>query len=209
MTDQDLLTEIQYALLEPPDGGASWPSGVWTRDEVLGGLNGAVRTLLRDTQLVVSRTELPVLAGALSVALPVDWLATASAVWRALDLARTPLGPADAFEGDLALPGWETTQGTPVGLDDRESASLTVRLVPTPLANGTLELLYIARPTPLAGAGVALPVPEEFASGVKYATLSRLLDKVGRLQDPGRAAYCDRRYQITQIAAELILGGWA
>ena len=43
-----------------------------------------------------------------SIPLPANWLATAHLVWR--DTAtnvRTPLGPVDAFEGDLAAPGWE------------------------------------------------------------------------------------------------------
>ena len=209
MIDQALLTEIQYAVLEPPDGGASWPSEIWTREEVLDGVNSAIQQLLRDTQLVVTRVELPIVGGALSVALPIDWMATLLTVWRALDGTRTPLGPVDSFEADLALPSWETAPGTPIGYDDLDGPTLTGKLVPTPLANGILELLYVARPTPLQGAGLPLPIPDEFASGVKYNALSWMLSKVGRLLDPERAAYCDKRYQITQIAAELILGGWA
>ena len=57
------------------------------------------------------------------------------------------------------------------------------------------------------GAGGVLPIPDEFASGIKYNTLSWLLSKVGRLMDPERAAYCDKRYQLTQVAAELICDG--
>lgn len=209
MIDQDLLSEIQYALVEPPDGGASWPSEIWTREEVLDGVNGALRELLRGTHLVVTRTELPILAGATSVALPADWLATATLVWRALTNVRTPLGPVDAFEGDLALPGWEANGGLPIGYADLDLTTLTLRLVPTPLLAGTLEVLYIARPTVVTGSGTLLPVPDEFASGVKYNALGWLLSKVGRLQDPERAAYCAMRYKLTETAAELILGGWA
>ncbi len=209
MTDQELLTELQYAMLEPPNGGASWPSGIWTRQEVLDGINSAVQELLRDSQLVVTRLELPILGGALTVALPVDWMATCLVAWRALDGTRTPLGPVDSYESDLALPSWETVPATPIGYADLDTATLTLKLVPTPLANGTLELLYVARPANTMGAGAVLPVPDEFMSGVKYNTLSWMLSKAGRLMDPERAAYCDKRYQITQIAAELILGGWA
>jgi hypothetical protein len=209
MIDQDLLTELQYALVEPPDGGASWPSGCWTRDEVLDAMNAACRAILRDTQILITRTELPVLANALSIALPVDWMATGSTVWRALDGTRTPLGPVDSFEADLALPSWETTPGTPIGYVDLDGPTLTGRLVPTPAADGILELLYVAKPPLVTGAGTPLPVPDEFASGIKYYTLGWLLSKVGRLLDPTRAAYCDKRYQVTQVAAGLILSGWA
>jgi hypothetical protein len=209
MIEQDLLTELQYALLEPPDGGASWPSEIWTRDEVLDNVDAALRYLLRTTQLVITRTELPVLAGALFIAMPANWLATGALVWRALDGTRTPLGPVDAFEGDLALPSWETAPGLPLAYADLDGATLTLKLVPTPLAAGTVELLYVARPPATTGSSEVLPIPDEFASGIKYYALGQLLSNVGRLLDPERAAYCDRRVEITQAAATIILGGWA
>lgn len=209
MIDQDLLSELQYALLEPADGGASWPSEIWTRAEVLDSVNGAIRELFRDTHLILTRVELPVLANALSVALPVDWLATGHLVWRAVSGVRTPLGPVDSFESDLALPSWETVPGLPLGYADLDAATLTLKLVPTPLAAGTIELLYVARPALVSGSGGVLPVADEFVSGLKYNALGWLLSKVGRLMDPERAAYCDQRYQLTQVAAALILGGWA
>ena len=210
MIDQDLLSEFQLALLEPVDGGQSWPSEVWSRDEALEAVNSTVRMLVRETNLVVTRTELAVLAGALSVTLPDDWLASAAMVWR--DTAtgvRTPLGPVDSFESDLALPGWETTQNTPIGWADLDTATLTLRLVPTPALPGTLELLYIPVPTAVNGNGMDLPIPDDYLGGVKYGGLGWLLRKVGRLQDPERAAYCDQRYEMTRLAAEIILGGWA
>jgi hypothetical protein len=209
VTDQELLTELQYALLEPPDGGQSWPSEVWTRAEVIEALASYLRSLLRETHLIVTSTEIAVLANATSVALPTDWMATAHLVWRAADNTRTPLGPADAFEGDLAIPGWEATTGLPLAYADLDRATLTLRLIPTPAAAGTVELLYIAQPAALSGAGTTIPVSDEFISGIKYGALGWLLRKVGRLQDPERATYCERRYDLTRIAAEIILGGWA
>lgn len=210
MTDQELLSELQYALLEPPDGGQSWPSEVWTREEVVGNLNSNIWGWLRDTHAIVTRVELPQLAASLGVVtLPADWLATASAVWRTAGGVRTPLGPVDRFEGDLALPTWEDTPGTPLALNDFEGDTLTAQLVPIPDADGTLELLYVARPTTVNGAGATLPIPEEFCSGVKYGTLAMLLRKVGRLVDPERAAYCEQRYDLAVLLTNLLLGGWA
>ena len=209
MTDQALLSELQFALLEPPDGGASWPSEAWSRDEVLDGLNAGIRDLLRSTHLVVTRAEQAVLAGATSVALPTDHLATVHLVWRTVANLRTPLGPVDSFEADLALPSWETSAASPLAYADLDGATLTLKLVPTPLAAGTLELLYIARPADVTGRGGTLPLPDEFLSGVKYATLGWLLTKVGRLMDPERAAYCQQRAELTEMAAELIISGWS
>lgn len=209
MIDRDLLSELQFALIEPPDGGDTWPSLIWTRAEVLDAINAGVRSLAHEAHLVVSRTELPVLAGAVSIDLPTDWMATCYLVWRALDGVRSPLGPVDSFEGDLMLPSWETVPGTPLGYADLDRATLTLRLVPTPAANGTLELLYVIVPSLVDGTGLTLPLAEEFISGVKYSALGWLLRKVGRLLDQERADYCDRRYELAQTAAAIILGGWA
>lgn len=209
MTDRELLTELQYALIEPPNGGDSFPSLIWTRSEVLDAVNSGVRALTRDTHLVVARTELPVLAGALQIDLPADWLATAHLVWRAADGTRTPLGPVDAFESDLAVPSWEAAPGLPLGYADLDGPTLTLRLVPTPAADGILEVLYIAVPPLVAGTGVPLLPAPEFASAAKYAALATLLRKVGRLIDPERAQYCERRYALTQTVAGILLEGWS
>jgi len=214
VTDRELLDELQYVLIEPPDQGDTWPSLIWTRDEVLEAVNGAIRTLYRHVHLYVGGVHLPVAAGATAVPLPERWLATVLVVWRDLSTTpptRTPLGPVDSFEGDLAAPGWEVTPGLPLGYADLDTEQRTLRLVPTPAADGLAELLYVLVPPAVTGALPAtdLPVAEEFIDGVKYATLGWLLRKVGRLVDPERAAYCERRAQLTETAAAILLGGWS
>lgn len=216
MIDQALLTELQFALLEPPDGGQTWPSEIWTRAEVLDAIDSSVQSLLRETHLVVTRVEQAVTAASLGiVTLPADWLATAWLVWRTAGGARTPLGSADTFEADLGEPTWEDTPGVPYAFADLDAAAqpvsgtLRLRLLPRPAADGTLEILYIVRPAVLTGAGAAVPIPDEFLSGVKYGALGWLLRKVGRLNDPERALYCEQRYDLTRTVAEIILGGWS
>ena len=210
MIDQDVMTEVQYALQEPPDGGQSWPSEVWTRDEVLDALNSSERAFIRETFQRVTRAELTVLALAPSVALPADWMASLHLVWRdSASGVRTPLGPGDAFGADLALPTWQVTQGTPLVYLDLDQATLTFRLAPVNLLNGVVELLYVSRPTEINGNGRSFTVSDDYMDAVKYGGLGWLLRKVGRLQDPERAAYCEQRFGITKTLAEIILGGWS
>jgi len=209
MIDQDLLTDLQYALVEPPDGGQSWPSEVWTREEVIEAVNGGERGLLRQTHLLVTRLPIAVGVGVTSVALPVDWLATMSCAWITAAGTRTPLSPADSFEIDTADPTWTTVGSTPIVYLDSDRATLTIRLAPTPDVAGTLDLLYIAVPTPINGNGREFTVPDDYLSAVKYDALGWLLSKVGRLQDPARAAYCRQRQTLAVQAAEIVLGGWA
>lgn len=210
MIDQALLEELQYALLEPPDGGQSWPSGVFSREDVIEATNAACRTLQRGTHLTTTYLEQFILAGSLSVSMPADWLATAHLVWRTFpENVRTPLTPVDAFEADLARPGWEIVRGTPFAYVDLDTNTLELRLVPTPNLTGVLENLYVPVPEAINGNGVEVPVPEEFVSAVKYDALRTLLRAVGRLEDEERAKYCDERYEILELAAELLLKGGA
>lgn len=211
MIDQALLSEVQYAVLEPViDGGQTWGSEVWTRAEVLGNLNSAIWALLRDTHLLVARVEIPQLAAANGVVpLPADWMATAAVVWRTAGNTRIPLGPIERFEGDLALPTWEDTADTPIGYDEQEADTLTLQLLPKNLANGTVELLYIARPAALQGAGATIPVPEEICGGIKYSLIGMLLRRVDRLVDAPRAAYCEQRYDLAVTVTKILLDGWA
>ena len=209
MTDRELLDELQYVLIEPPDGGDTWPSLIWTRDEVLDAVNAALRALVRGTHLSVKRREYVGVYNPIS--LPTDWLATAALVWWDSFSGFTPLGPVDDFETDLALPlGDYNTVGTPIGYVDLAAETRTLRLVPAP-SGGSVFLLYIAVPPLTTGTapGTELPVPEELASGVKYGALATLLRKVGRLLDDERARYCERRAELTEVATTILLGGWA
>lgn len=219
MIDQALLSELQYCLLEPPDGGQSFPSEVWRREEVIEAVNAAERQLLRRTHLLITRTEIPVPAPSSPVTLPLNWLATAHLVWREGDTvdengtvtatgARVPLAPVDVTEANLGNPDWRDG-GDPLGYDDRDSETRTIRVVPTPHDDGTIELLYVAVPTPVNGNGRSFTVPDDYLSAVKYGALETLLGKVGRLQDPERAAYSRRRVDLLVAAAEVVLGGWA
>lgn len=211
MTDQDLLSEMQLALLEPPDGGASFPSEAWTREEVLDAVNASLRDLARQTTITVTLTTVAVFLGNTGVTLPADWIGTVYLVWRTLTNQRIPLSPAGAFEADTAAPGWEgvTVPARPYAFADLDTSTLRLRLIPTPGEDGTLEILYAQRPAEVAGAGTLLPFPDEFASAEKYGALETLLNKVGRMQDPERASYCGQRRDVAMLAADLLLQGGA
>jgi len=210
VTDQQVMELVQYALVEPPDGGQSWPSGLWTRDEVINALNTRMRQYLRDTQAIVTRVSIPTVATTNPINVPIDWIATLGAVWVITASGqRIPLSTADAFEADLALPTWEASGGTPLVILDGDDGTLTVRLAPVPDANGTLELLYVALPTAANGNGVTLSIPDEALDGIRYGALADLLGKVGRGTDPMRAQYAQERFEQGELVTEIILGGWA
>lgn len=213
MTDQDLLSEIQYALMEPTvDGGQSWDSEVWSHDEVLDTLNANLWGMLRDTHGIVTFAAPIALApSALGVVpLPADWMATVALTWRdGTTNQRTTLRPADRFEGDLAAPSWQTTAGSPLAYDEQEADTLTVQLLPINATSGFVDLLYVQRPPALTGAGATVPVPDLLLTGIKYGTLGMLLRNVGRLLDPARGLYAQQRYELDVLVAKILLSGWA
>lgn len=210
-TDQSLLQQCQYALLEPPDGGQSFPSGLWTRDELLIYANQRQDAFLHDTLLLVGVALLPVAAGSFLIDLPEDWSRTLSVVWRGDDGGVKELQRVDSFEADHADPLWGTT-GSALPLfymDDDVPASRQVRIGPAPTGDGDLELLYIPAGTPLNGNGEILVLPDELAHVVKYGVLAEALSKDGRGRDPSRAQYCEQRVDLAKQAVEIILRGWS
>lgn len=209
MTDQDLLTDLQYALVEPPDGGASFLSELWTRDEVLHAVTTRLRQLHRDTQIIAKYGAVPVGPSENPIDLPADWIATLEIVWRTPANVRRLLRPSDAYEADLLSPNWETTPAIPSAYLDGDDGTRTIRLAPLPAAEGVVEILYVAQPTTVTGEGTNLLTPDEFLDGVKYGALADLLGKVGRASDVERSQYAEERYQLTVAMSELILGGWA
>lgn len=211
MTDQQLLQQCQYSLIEPPDGGQSWPSGLWARDEILSYLNQRQDQLLNETQLLVTAASLPVASGIFLVDLPADWLQTISLVWRGDDGRIVELQRVDSFEADHTDPLWVTVGATSplFYMDEDVPGSLLVRIGPAPTGAGDLDLLYVATGTSLTGNGISLTVPDELAHAVKYGVLAEALKKDGRALDPARSAYCEQRVDLAKQACEIILQGWS
>lgn len=209
-TDSAIMQQVQYALIEPPDGGQSWPSGLWTREELFGLATQAQDAFLYDTLLLVGIANLVVNASDNLIALPTDWLRTVSVVWRGSDGTITELQRSDTFEADHAIPTWELTDSSPiVYMEDDVPGSLLMRIGPAPLVAGTIELLYIPAGTTLTGNGEILVLPDELAHVVKYGVLEGALSKDGRGKDAARAQYCHDRVQLAAEAAEIILKGWS
>lgn len=209
-TDQALLQQVQYVLIEPPDGGQSWPSGLWTRTEMLALANQRQDAFLYDTFLLVGIANVAVVAGTQEITLPSDWLRAVTVVWRGSDGTVKELEQSDSFEADHLLPTWDLTADTPVAyMEDDVTASGVLRLAPAPSVDGTIELLYVPAGTTLNGNGELLVVPDDFAQVVKYGILASALAKDGRGRDGARAQYCQQRVDLVQMATNLIIRGWA
>lgn len=224
MTDQEILTRLQYHLIEAPDGGVSWPSGLWTREEILSALNQRQSKFLKETLLLVqpaspdlavsAAVALPPpstqLVGQTRVNLPTDLIRIVSLVWvdGSTGLIRELLR-SDSFEADHAIPTWDQTPAAyPLVYMEYETPTLQVQIAPAPLNAGVLQLLYVPKGAVLAGGGTALAVPDEFGHAIQYGVLADMLSKDGRGKDPTRATYAEQRFTLAIDLARIILKGW-
>src|SRR5690242_20166838 len=108
-TDQSVMTQIQNTMIEPPDGGQTWPSGLWSLAEVVNYLNQRQNLFLKYTQLQFGMANIPAVSGTATYDLPDDWITTVRVVWVALDGSTRELGKSDFWEADNGIPSWTQT----------------------------------------------------------------------------------------------------
>lgn len=213
MTDIDLMQQLQYRLLEVPDGGVSWPSGLWTRDEIISDLTQRQAKLLKNALLLITPSNPDSLVGAAStrVALPADLVRIVSVVFNdsVTGISRELLR-SDSYEADHLIPSWDQTPAAyPLIYMEYETPTLFVQIAPSPINQGTLSLLYVPKGLPFTGNGVPESIPDEFGHALVYGVLADVLGKDGRGRDVARAQYADQRFNLAVDLARIILKGWA
>lgn len=217
--DVDFLSQIQYQMMETtgippsPDGGANWPSGLWTRDEVLSYANLRQNRFLKNAFLILSQSPpVPIAIGQHLVPLPTDWIRTAGVVWMAdADGKAINVSRSDAFDADHNLLNWETQTGVKplVYMDDDAVQTLQIQIAPAPNQTGTISFLYVKLAAEINGNGVFLTLEDEYEAPLRYGVIADMLQKDGRGRDPNRADYAEQRYALGIEAANIILKGWA
>lgn len=210
--DTDILREIQFHLVEDVDGGITWSSGLWTVNEVISYLNQRQYTMLKETGILMKRSDLlPINPGDIRRSVPPDLIATQRVVWKSNDATPvyTEIPRSDLFEADHGFPSWQGTPGIrPKGYTDGDQATLLIGIYPVTSLAGNLQLLYVFLSAVLSNSGISVTVPDEFVPGLKYGVMADMLSKDGRGKDPQRAEYCEARYKETIEAGKLILRGW-
>jgi hypothetical protein len=203
VTDQQLITEMCYQLMEPPPvvwAGGWVGSEMFTLDDLTQAIQRRRDQFLSETGSVLTRSVInapstPVgrvpLSGAVIDVRRVAWMDSGPPV------ATTPLFRVDEFQMNAGLPFWETNAATPEMYSTIVSPPLTVQLGPVPLNSGQLDMLTVnvgATLNPMATATV-LGIPDDLAWVVKMGALADLLGTDGLARDPDRAKYCEDRWQ--------------
>lgn len=215
VTDQEVFSWVQALMIEPRDGGATWPSGLWTVDEVLAIANEAQNEFLKETGLLLSLAQEPLAAGAQRVALPDDLVILDSVAFDDFQGSIRTLQRADGYQADAGFSSpaqsWEVNPlpgRRPLAYTVGETPNLQIQIMPPSGVGGMLNYLYVALPTILTGAGVALSVPDEFACPILWRIIEKMLSKIGRGASDERAQYASSWWRMGVAATKVMLQGW-
>lgn len=206
--DTEFLNDLQWLLVEPQDGGLTWPSGLWSVAEVLAAINRVQSEFIRRTEITAAWTILPVVAGTGAITVPQDYILTEEVIFSNGTTAN-PLARSDEWELDRAIPSWEETAAAPIVYGDGIADDvLDLVIGPTPNVNGFVYLLYLACGAPISNDGTTeFTVPDEAVVTILWGVLADLLDKVGRGEDLQRAQYCHQRFEEGVLIWTLSLQG--
>lgn len=212
VSDQTILSQLQRVTLEGVgDGGATWPSGMWTQAEVLGYLNQRQDRFLAATGLLWTVLESAITLNQAAQANPADWIATVFMAYKSGAGLYRELPRLDALELDYALPTWPgASSAAPRGYYEVDGSTLTTYVVPIPTdAGSALERYYVAMGTALTAGGVNFSVPDEFVPTLKYGALADLFSKVGQAANPVLAQASEARWQEgVELGALMATEGW-
>lgn len=202
VTDQDIVTQIQYHLLEPATGSSWTGSEQFTLADLTRALNRRRNQFIADTGCVVTRTTgIATNPNSNHVFLDDDVVAVRRLAFVSAPGTVYPLMPTDILSQRNYDSSQLFTPGVPYSYSSASARPTELVLTPFP-EPGTLDLVAIQSGADLNPAtGVALGIPDDFAPFVKWGVMADLLSKDGPARDAVRAGYCERRYQLGVLLA--------
>lgn len=198
VTDTQLVSIIQYHLLEPSTGNSWTGTDQFTLADVTAGLQRRRDQFLIDTGSVISHSTANVPATPIGRFILPDnvislrrlaWITPegyVTYVWKSDEWAMTSYSALWSTDAKSPPDAWSMALGSP----------LTVQFLPPPSDTGTLDYLSVNSGATLdPSSGVLMGIPDDYTWVAKFGALSDLLNKDGPGRDPDRAAYCEKRYR--------------
>jgi hypothetical protein len=199
--DRDLLTAIEYHLLEKTDT-ATWAwagTEMFALDDVTQAMTRRRNQFLMETGSVLTvRTQASGAAPVSRVGLASDAIVEIRRLaWKDASNVYTNLWRDDEFSANAFDVSWSLSPvATPYAYSVSITPPLTVQIIPTGSNTATLEMVVCQCPAALDPAtGVLVNVPDDFAWAIKFGAMADLLGREGMSRDAFRAQYCEKRYQ--------------
>jgi len=212
VTDRDLITLLQYHLLEPPTPTAWTGSQQFTLADLTLAIQRRRDQFLLETGVVVTPQTYPSPPPPQSrVVLAEPTIAVRRAAWSSTSAWITPLRREDDW-GTVHYRDHapQQPQRPPAAYTVSATPPLTLQLAPPPSDTGQLLLLAITRGSELSPAtrATVLGIPDDWAWVVKWGALADILAKDGLAPDPSRSAYAEARWRegiaMAQAAAVVL-----
>lgn len=203
ITDALFYNLIQYTLLETPNNGVSFGSGLYSTTELTKSANYRLDLFNKLTSMqVASNVVDPVTLDvknqvATNVTDAIDILEVAykpSSTWHIIPPGSA--NEADAYVGDqvgtnaaVEVPYFYTIDTTPL---------LTISLYPPPNASGSLRMRYVQKIglLPSTPDGTTIRLADDFVPYVKFGVLADMFRKSGETYDPLRADICEQLFEL-------------
>ncbi len=210
ITNWELITDLQYMLMEPAAPGGTWTgTDQFTLDQLSTALQRRREQFLRETGMIITRalygqiiTSPPIFSG--KIDLPEEVLIVRRAAWRvASTQTLLPLFRTDDWAANAFSPNWTAGLGTQRAYSTSDTPPLTVQVIDPPQANGTLDLLSInngAVVDPLTPS--VFGIPDDWCWAIKFGALGDLLQGDGLALDAARAVYCEQRWHQAILQAK-------
>jgi hypothetical protein len=212
VTDQQVMSLLQLATLEPDDAGATWPSGMWSQAQVLQFLNDILGDFMNRTGIVSAIGFIVGVPNQGAYDLPQDMVDLRRIAWRPGPggTGYVELYATDTFQQDQNENDWPANaQQVPTAYLLNLLASLTVRVTPIPNDIGEAEITTTPLGAIADGSGVALSVPDDWTPYIAWGVLGEMFGKEGEASDPERAEYCRSRYEEGVELARFMVQGVA
>lgn len=210
--DTSILSLCQLSVMEPDDLGATWPSAIWSKDEVVSYVNDIQRDFLSRTGITVAIDFFITTANIPRYDLPANTIDLRRIAWRIgpSGTAYVELARADEWELDYGHAAWESQMApnyAPVMYMTDLTPSQTVQLQPPPGDVGEAEITFSTLGAQVDGSGILMSVPDDWTPYLAWGVLAKMLSKEGEGQDPERADYCRMRYEEGIALAQILVEG--
>lgn len=211
VTDQEVLNALQLSMLEPPDKGQTWPSGLWSLQEIVNYLNNRSRQFLSDTGITVAIAYSGIVSNESRFDLPDNLIDIRRVAW-AIETdptAYSELPLASGWEMDHSSASWpgDSAPVPDIYMEDH-LPTLTIAVSPKPTDAGEMELMFTALGQDLDGSGRFLSIPDDYTPYIAWGARADMLGSEYEVNDPVRAKHCEERFlEGIELARILVAGG--
>lgn len=204
VTDSDVISLLQYHLLEPSTGTSWTGTEQFTFADCTGSIQRRRDQILIETGCRVTASSQVLGGGAQTVDFPETLLAIRRLSWTGAVSGTTyPLIPEDIASLRNYASDYMLLQGYPQAYATSSTRPLRALIAPPSNEPGTLAILGVQSGATMTGAGVALGIPDDMSWIVKWGVLADALGKEGPGQDLARSYFCERRFRLGLELAKL------